>query len=95
MSNTKQTILAAALKCARKHGLYDMTRTQIAKAAKTATGTVSFHYDDMIGLRRAIVRHCITKLTYLDVLGQALARKDTLAVRAPADVKREAVAALT
>lgn len=94
MTKTKQEILNAALKCARRHGLYDMTRSQIAREAGTATGTVSFHFTDMIGLRRAIVRHCTTSLKYLDVLGQALAKKDTLAVRAPADVKRAALEAL-
>jgi AcrR family transcriptional regulator len=93
-TTTKQDILNAALKCARRRGLYDMTRTQIARAAGTATGTVSFHYTDMLGLRRAIVRHCVERLKFMDVLGQALARKDSLAVRAPADVKREALKAL-
>lgn len=90
---TQGEIFAAAVDCAQLLGLYEMTRTDVAKAAKTATGTVSFHYGSMIELRRAVIRHAIARPTIanLKVLAQALAHKDTIAVRAPAEMKREAL----
>lgn len=90
---TRGEILAAACDAAREFGLYDMTRAQIAKKAKTATGTVSFHYGDMETLRKEVVRQCIASPTgkNLRVLATALAAKCTVAVRAPAEVKREAL----
>lgn len=93
---TKDEIFAAALTCAGQHGLYDMTRAQIAAAANAATGTVSFHYGTMHELRQEIVRHCIGKPTIanLKILATALAHKDTIAVRAPAELKRQALETL-
>jgi len=93
--NTKELILKAALATARKDGLYAMTRDDVAKAAKVAMGSVNFHYTTMGELRRAVIRHAIAKHQYLDVLAEALVARDTLAVRAPAGLKREAIATLS
>jgi AcrR family transcriptional regulator len=76
---------------ARKHGLYDMTRKQVAADAGVGNGTVTLHFGDMVGLRRAVVQQCIERLQFLDVLAQALSRRDFHASRAPADVKRAAL----
>jgi AcrR family transcriptional regulator len=92
-TRTKGEIFAAAVMCAQRDGLYTMTRSSVAKVAKTATGTVSFHYGDMTELRRAVIRHCIAHPTVPNckVLAQALSVKDTIAVRAPAEIKRAAL----
>jgi len=92
-TKTKGEVFAAALWCAQHDGLYNMTRAQIAKRAATATGTVSFHYGEMLDVRRAIVRWCITNpsIPNLKVLATAIAHKDTIAVRAPAELKRLAL----
>lgn len=94
MDNTKADILNAALHCARRHGLYDMTRAQVAREAGTGNGTVSFHFHDMNGLRTEVIKASIKTGKFLDVLAQALTRKDYHAVRAPADVKRAALETL-
>ena len=72
-----------------------MTRVQVATQADKATGTVSFHFGSMKGLRTAIVKHTIEHAQYLDVLAQALSQHDYHAVRAPEKIKRAALDTLT
>ena len=88
---THAAILDAALTCARRTGLYTMTRRQVAKRARVAPATVSFHFVDMVELRRACVRYVIQHAMPLEVLAHALARRDPIAVKAPAEMKRAAL----
>jgi AcrR family transcriptional regulator len=88
----KSKILKAALWCARRYGLYKMSRQQIAKRAHVSTGAVSFHYGSMEGVRDAVIQHSIDgRGAYLDVLAEALGRRDARAAQAPAELKREAL----
>ena len=88
---TKQVILRAALTTARRHGLYNMTRSQIAATAGVSPALVSHYFADMMGLRTAVVKAAIERVNFLDVLAEALARRDYHAMRAPAEVKRAAL----
>lgn len=88
---TRDDVLKAACNAARKHGLYTMTRKHVADEAGVSPGTVSFHFADMAGMRRAVIQRAIKKVKFLGVLAQALARRDPDAVKAPAAVKREAM----
>lgn len=91
---TKETILRAGLTAARKHGLYTMIRRQVAKVAKVSPALVSHYFGDMTELRTAVIKESIKRAQYLDVLAEALGRRDYHAIRAPADVKREALKTL-
>lgn len=70
----KQTILLAAVALARTQGLRALTRLDVAKAAKAATGTISYHFGSMDGLRNAVVDHAI-KHKCIEVLVQARAER--------------------
>lgn len=58
---TKDTILAAALDLASTPpGRYDrLTRSEIAKRANCATGSINYYFTDMAGLRDAVVAAAI------------------------------------
>lgn len=45
-------ILSAAVSLAKQKGLYGFLRREIAKRARCATGTVSYHYASMDKLRK-------------------------------------------
>ncbi len=88
---TRDDVLKAACNAAKKHGLYTMTRKHVADEADVSPGTVSFHYADMAGVRRAVIQRAIKEEIYLGVLAQALARRDPDASKAPAAIKRAAM----
>lgn len=52
-------ILAAAVKLAAKVGVYKITRSAVADAAKVAPGSVSYHFDGMDGLINAVVEEAL------------------------------------
>lgn len=59
ISALKEPILAAAITIARKRGMGALTRKTVAKIAKSATGTVNYHFISMAALRGAVVAHAI------------------------------------
>ncbi len=59
--NLKDQILDAAVKLAERRGLGGLTRTMIAKAARVAPGSVSYHLGDMDDARNAIMAHAVVK----------------------------------
>lgn len=70
----KATILGAAVSLARKGGLAALTRLKVAHAAEAATGSISYHFGDMTGLRAAVVDYAI-KHEIIEVLVQARAER--------------------
>lgn len=98
---TRNALLSAALKQARKHGLYNMRRVDVASAAvvphpgttrkRVAPSLLSHYFGSMAGLRKAVITHIIATHSYIDVLAQALAERDPDASKAPAGLKREAL----
>lgn len=56
---SKPEILAAAVSLARKHGLRKFSRADVAKAAKMASATISYHFGGMNELRRAVVQYAM------------------------------------
>ena len=98
---TRNALLSAALKQARKHGLYNIRRVDVAAAAvvphpgttrkRVAPSLVSHYFESMAGLRNAMIAHMIDTHSYIDVLAQALAERDPVAMKAPAGLKREAL----
>lgn len=56
---SKPKILDVAVSLAKAKGLKGFSREDIAKAAKVAEATVSFHFGTMAEMRAAIVKHAI------------------------------------
>lgn len=71
----KQTILLAAVKLARTHGLRGLTRLGVAGAAGCGNGTVNYHFKSMDKLRDAVIEHAVDK-EIIEVLVQARAERD-------------------
>lgn len=86
-------ILDAALKLAQAEGFGIVSRDKIAKVLECAPGTVSHHFGTMTQFRRALMRHAIEKEN-LAVLAQGLAAKNEHAQKAPAGLKKRALASL-
>lgn len=70
--NTKQAILISALTLARKTGLMQFTRLQLAEHAACSEANVSYHYGTMDKLRTAVVVFAVESEA-VDVLAQARA----------------------
>lgn len=72
---TRATILGAAVNLARRKGLNNVTRLDVAHDAEIGTGTVNYHFDTMDALRGAIVDYAIEN-EVIEILVQARALKD-------------------
>lgn len=68
----KQSILISALTLARKNGLMQFTRLQLAEHAACSEANVSYHYGTMEKLRTALVIWAV-ECESVDVLAQARA----------------------
>jgi len=84
-------VLAAAVTCAQRCGLFGMTRADIAVEAGVSVGTVSGAFDGMEALRERVLRHAITHET-LPILADALANRHPVAQALPPELKARAVA---
>jgi AcrR family transcriptional regulator len=89
----KELILSTALRLAAKKGFRDVTRQDIATAAKVATGSVSYHFDTMRKLQAAMVAQAIADSNLL-VFAQALAAQHPLALKASPELKKAAARSL-
>lgn len=89
----KRQIVAAACRIAAKQGFNHVTREAIAESANVSVGLVSHYCGGMDGLRRAVVDEAV-RTKNIRLLGQALLVQDPAARRAPADLRKAAIAAL-
>lgn len=74
-------------------GYQNITRDQVAAAAKVTFSLVSHYYKDMRRLRRSIMFAAI-RGERLEVLAQGLALRDRYALFAPQELQARAVASL-
>lgn len=81
------------MQLANLHGFGKVTRNMIADRAEIATGSVSYHFKDMRKLAAAMVTRSI-ETENLKVLGQAIAAKHPLALKAPDELRKRAVLAV-
>ena len=86
-------ILDVALDLSQQVGFEIVSRDKIAKVLNCAPGTVSHHFGTMLEFRRALMLHAIDKKN-LAVLAQGLAAKNEHAQKAPAGLKKRALASL-
>lgn len=90
---SKPAILSAAVSLARVKGLRNFSRSQVAKAAKIASATVSYHFGEMHELRRAVVEHAIAN-EVLPILADARTDRESgeLYTRMSAELKQKVAA---
>ncbi len=70
----KERIFATAMQLAADKGIAAVTRNAVADKASVATGSVSYHFDNVKKLQRAVVEQAIRDEN-LAVLGWAVAEK--------------------
>lgn len=91
--NLKEQILDAAVKLAERRGLGGLTRAQIAKAAKVAPGSVSYHLGDMDATRNEIMGHAV-RCENVRVVAHGLTTKHPQALAAPEALRTLALESL-
>lgn len=94
MMNTRNTILIAALDCARDYGYAHMTRDMVATYAGVAPSLVSHHMGTMEELRDAVMNYAILQED-MDVVLQGLASNHPIIKTAPKKVKEKIAARLS
>jgi len=83
----KEDILAAALPLAERHGYTNITRDQIAAAAKVSGPTLHYHFGTIAQLRRDLMRYAVREVC-LRVIAQGLMIRDPQAMKAGAELRR-------
>lgn len=90
-NDRKQQILDAAIRVASKPGGWSkLTRDAVAKEADCAEGLVSKYFGTMVNFKRAIMRAAV-KDCNLSVIAQGIACGDKCALKAPQQVKSNAL----
>jgi AcrR family transcriptional regulator len=87
-------LLEVALRQAKIHGLANLTRDQIARAADVSPALVSARLGTMINLRRSVMRHAVAS-SELRVVAEGLATRDPIALKAPEALRRSALASMS
>lgn len=86
-------ILEAAIELAQADSYQWITRDQVAEKAGVSPGTVNNVYGVMSNLKRAVLKAAIER-RILRIVAEGLGAKHPLALAAPADLKKEALATL-
>lgn len=86
-------LTTVAMVLAQRRGYLAVTREMIAEHAKVSPALVSHYLGTMKNLRRTMVRKAIDE-PVLSVLAQAIAARDTHAMRAPDELRKRALASL-
>jgi AcrR family transcriptional regulator len=86
-------ILDAALRMSRLHGYREVTRADIAGAAKCSEALVSSYWGTMVQMRRAIVRAAIDRRD-LTLVAQAIVATDKHAAKLTAELRQTALLSL-
>lgn len=90
-------LLESAMKAAAKHGLYAMTRDQVAEVAGVSPSLISHRLGTMPAMRRSIMRQAVARgdnRMCLKIIAQGLAVRDPHALKAPPEVREAALATL-
>ena len=90
----KAQILQVALALCETGNFARLTRDQIAKKAGIPASLITYHFGTMPSLRRAIMREAV-RVECLPVIAQGLALRDAHALKAPEELRRRAVEALS
>jgi len=91
MNNKKQDILQYATLIATSHGVYNMTKQQIADLAQISPGSINYHYGTMDKLRRKVMRYAIRN-EIANIVAEGILARDPIAMRAPKHLRQKAAA---
>lgn len=89
----KAALLKVSLDLAAKHGIHHITRDMIAQAGDVSAGLVSQYLGTMDALRKLVMREAV-KQRVVSVVAQGIADRDKVALKAPDDLKQQAIAYL-
>lgn len=90
----KDKIMRAALRLAERDGFREVSRAAVAVNARIAAGSISYHFGNMKKFQNAIVGAAVATKN-LVIIGQALAVRHPIALKAPAALKAKALKAMT
>lgn len=85
----RASILSTAMQLANLHGFGNVTRDMLANRMEIACGSVSYHWKGMRKLEAAMVERAV-ETENLKILGQAIAAKHPLALKAPDELRKRA-----
>lgn len=88
-----RSVLEAALALASERGFRKYSRSDVAKRAGVADGSVNNAYGTMDGLHDAVMGEAVTR-GLLSLVAQGLALQHPAACAAPSDLKASALASL-
>lgn len=89
----KQQILDAALLIAERKGYMNVTRQDIGEAVGCVNATITYHFTTMRQLQRDMMRAAVRERK-LVIISQGIVARDPHALKAPEDVRKEAMAAM-
>ncbi len=87
----KDEILNAALVVATKLGFANVRVADIATQAGCGYGTVSYHFNTMTQMRRAMMRAAVER-KILKIIAEGLVMRHPEAKKAPDDIQKKAIA---
>ncbi len=90
----RDKILIHAVRLAAKQGFEQITRLKVAKSARVSPGSVSYHFQDMKGLRTAVIEEALNT-SNLAVLAQGIVARHPIALAAPIGLRLAALSAFT
>lgn len=90
-STRKRQILRGATFAAREKGYQQITQKDIAALAGVSTGLITFHFDNMDGLRNKLMEYAV-ETKDLKIVAQGLTAGDSIALAAPDSLRTEALA---
>lgn len=82
-------LLTVGVLCAKEHGLYKITREQIANRAGVSESLIRKYFKTMDALRRAILREAVRN-GVIEIVATGLAAGDPTARKAPPELKERA-----
>ncbi len=101
----KNQLIAACIKLSLAYGYQNVTRRLIARECNVTEGNVSRFLGTMTNVKRDIIRHAIKAVTdtqalskeapELQIIAQGLSVKDIHAMKASAEIKKEAAEFIT
>lgn len=89
----RRVLLRAALEVSESGHYSSISRSEVAAKAGVSEGLVTYYFDSMDYLRECVIREAI-RTQNLTVLAQGLALRDTVALQAPASLRKQAIRTL-
>ena len=93
IENRNRAVLDAAIELAETNGYSNITRDLVAERAGVAAGSVHNAYGDMAALKDAVIAAAVER-QILPIVGQALAARHPVALKAPEELKAKALSSL-